>query len=79
MKYKIYSITSPLVLKNICGDGYHPSITYDHALAEADGFEDTYDSIEDAFSDIKEMGPQFPGMNFTIIPFILLDYNGKIT
>ena len=80
MKYKIYEIVTPAVLKRIDDDGYHPT-TVDRMVLEelsVSGVNDEHTTLELALQEIKDHAKELKYLTLTVIPVININYEGEI-
>ena len=82
MKYQIFELVEPSILKKYEPDGYHMKSTQGIVLQDVDidryGFEEKHESIESAMSEIEKYSDDLKGKTLTIIPIINIDYDGEV-
>ena len=82
MKYQIFELVGPSILKKYEPDGYHMKSTQGIVLQDVDidryGFEERHESIESAMNEIEEYSDDLKSKTLTIIPIIKIDYDGEV-
>lgn len=80
MKYIIYELVDPEVLRYIDNEGYHPISCRRTVLEKLDvhGVNEIHDSIEAAFAEIEANSDKLKYKELTVLPRIYIDYSGTI-
>lgn len=82
MKYQIFELVEPQILRKYEPDGYHMKCIQGVVLQEVDidrfGFEETHESIDSAMNEIEKYSDDLKSKTLTIIPIINIDYNGEV-
>ena len=82
MKYKIYKIVSPSLLRRFDDGNYFHSIVNRYVLEEVDitGVTDEHPTFDSAVKELEEKAKLFrmEGKKLTILPIIEIDYQGNI-
>ena len=82
MKYQIFELVGPSILKKYEPDGYHMKSTQGIVLQDVDidryGFEERHESIESAMNEIGRYSEDLKSKTLTIIPIITIDYDGEV-
>ena len=83
MKYKIYELVKPEVLKSTEPDGYGVKtvelITLKEADSWASGLEYSYSSELEAMTDIIDNKENLKHLDLVIIPIISVNWNGELS
>lgn len=82
MKYQIFELIGPSILKKYEPDGYHMKSTQGIVLQDVNincfEFKECHESIESAMNEIEKYSEDLKSKTLTIIPMIYIDYNGEI-
>ena len=82
MKFQIFELIEPSILKKYEPDGYHMKSIQGIILQDVDinryGFEEKHESIESAMNEIEEYSDDLKSKTLTIIPIITNDYDGEV-
>ena len=82
MKFQIFELVEPSILKKHEPDGYHMKSIQRIILQDVDinrfGFEEKHESIESAMNEIEEYSDDLKSKTLTIIPIINIDYDGEV-
>ena len=82
MKFQIFELVEPPILKKHEPDGYHMKSIQGIILQDVDidryGFEEIHDSIDLAINEIEKYSDDLKSKTLTIIPIINIDYDGEV-
>ena len=82
MKFQIFELVKPSILKKYEPDGYHMKSIQGIILQDVDidryGFEEIHDSIDLAINEIEKYSDDLKSKTLTIIPIINIDYDGEV-
>ena len=82
MKFQIFELIEPSILKKHEPDGYHMKSIQGIILQDVDinryGFEEIHDSIDSAMNEIEKYSDDLKTKTLTIIPIINIDYDGEV-
>jgi len=80
MKYVIYELVEPDMIKRIDDSGYHLRMVNRTVLEQLDvsGVNEFHDSFEAALAEIEANSDKLKYKELTIIPRIYIDYSGTI-
>lgn len=82
MKFQIFELVEPPILKKHEPDGYYMKSIQGIILQDVDidryGFEEIHDSIDLAINEIEKYSDDLKSKTLTIIPIINIDYDGEV-
>lgn len=82
MKFQIFELVEPPILKKYEPDGYHMKSIQGIILQDVDinryGFEEIHESIESAINEIEKYSDDLKTKTLTIIPIIQISYDGEV-
>ena len=82
MKFQIFELVEPPILKKHEPDGYHMKSIQGIILQDVDinryGFEEIHDSVDSAINEIEKYSDDLKSKTLTIIPIITIDYDGEV-
>lgn len=81
MKYIIYELVKPSLLKEVEPDGYHYKTTYKQVLEKLDvgWIEAEHPSLESAMNEVYTNKEKLKQKTLTILPVLSIDWEGEIS